>query len=379
MKRSHRFMRVFVVCVLGLGFAGPAAAEPYRPADDSEILERLPAGPADTESVRKPALAPELAARLARTYIERGRQSGDPRELGYAQGVLQPWWNATDAPDPILLLRATLRQARHDFEGSLNDLDRLLARRPDDAQAWLTRATVLRVQGRYPEALESCARLKPLVDRFVDALCRESIRGLHGELPAAIAALDELQPALNTQPASIAAWFYAERADMAVRAGNAQAAETMYREALARHADDIDLLASLADLMLDRGAPDEVLGLIPADTAVDALRLRLALALHQIGDLRFGAMDEAMRDGFDAARRRGEALHLREEARYRLAVGADPERTLEIALENWAIQHEPWDARVLLEAAKAAGRPAAATTFKHWRASSRLEDARLDR
>ncbi|MGQ0502060.1 MAG: tetratricopeptide repeat protein [Panacagrimonas sp.] len=378
MKLSTSFVRGFF-CLLAATPAGLSLAAPYRPADDAQILERLPAAaPARPLVADRLALAPELAARLAQTYIQRSRQTGDPRELGYAQGVLQPWWNTADAPDPVLLLRATLRQSRHDFDGALADLDRLLARRPADAQAWLTRATILRVQGRYPEAARACTQLQPLADPFVQALCRESVRGLNGELREATQALDALRPALASQPAAIAGWYFAERADMAVRAGRVAEAETLYRTALAAQ-DDIDLRASLADLLLDRGAAAEVLPLIALDTPVDALRLRLALALHQMGDARLAPLDALIRDGFDAARQRGDGLHLREEARYRLAFNDDPQQVLAIAQANWAIQHEPQDARVLLLAARAAGRADGAAPVLAWREISRLEDVRLDR
>lgn len=377
MKLSTSLVRGFF-CLLATAFPALVLAAPFRPVDDGQILERLPAAAPARPPAEKRALAPELAARLAQTYIQHARQSGDPRELGYAQGVLQPWWNTDDAPDAVLLLRATLRQSRHDFNGALADLDRLLARRPADAQAWLTRATILRVQGRYPEAAQACAQLQPLVDRFVGALCTESVRGLHGELREATRALDALRATLASQPPAIVSWFLAERADMAVRAGHLDEADGLYRTALNAHLDDIDLRASLADLLLDRGKPADVLALIAIDTTVDALRLRLALALHQLDDPRFGPLDALIRDGFDAARQRGDALHLREEARYHLACNRDATFTLSIAQANWAVQHEPWDARVLLQAASAAGNADGASSVLEWRRSSKLEDVRLD-
>ena len=354
-----------------------ATAAPYRPQQDSDILERLPAQLANPAALRGRELSPDLAARLARAYIARGRASGDPREFGYAQGALQPWWNAEDAPDPVLLLRSTLRQSRHDFAGALADLDRLLQRKPSDAQAWLTKATVLRVQGRYAEARTACSELQQHADAFIATLCEASVRGLNGELAVATKVLDALRPQLPAQPVSIAAWFLAERAEQAVRAGDAAAAQAIYTEALASHADDLDLRASYADLLLDAGRPAEVLKLIDANTPVDALRLRRALALRALKDPAFAAVDALIRDGFDSARRRGEALHLREEARYVLSQGSELDRALELADANWKVQHEPWDARLLIEAGEAARKPAAASKVREWIAATGFEDARL--
>lgn len=368
------FLAVALLCC---ALSPMAAAEPYRPDGDHIVLERLPDQPPATPTDRA-SLSPDVAARLAQAYIQRARSSGDPRQLGYAQGVLQSWWHAADAPDPILLLRATLKQARHDFGGALEDLDRLLGRSPDHAQGWLTRATVLRVQGRYPEALAACRKLQGLAEPFVERLCTAAIRGLHGEREVAARAMFELANAVNRQPATIAAWYYAERADLEVRAGRLQQAGLLYQHALQAHPEDLDLRAAYADLLLDREQASAVLALIGTDVSADNLRLRRALALHALKDPRFEAEDAYLRDGFAAAHRRGEALHLREEARYALATGDDPQAALALAQSNWQVQREPADARLLIQAADAAGRPQSAAEVRAWLAESRLQDVRLE-
>jgi hypothetical protein len=58
---------------------------------------------------------------------------------------------------------------------------------------------------------------------------------------------------------------------------------------------------------------------------------------------------------FDATRRRGDTVHRREEARYALEVENDPARALGLARANFAVQKEPADARLLADAARAAG------------------------
>src|SRR6202020_3090774 len=103
------------------------------------------------------------------------------------------------------------------FEASLSELDRALKARPDDAQGWLTRATVLRVLGRYPEAMESCRRLAAAADPAITSLCEESLRGLTGHLHTAYDALESLpQQAL---PPEAQAWRYSELGEMAERWG----------------------------------------------------------------------------------------------------------------------------------------------------------------
>jgi hypothetical protein len=52
----------------------------------------------------------------------------------------------------------------------------------------------------------------------------------------------------------------------------------------------------------------------------------------------------------------------------------DPQTALEMAQRNWHAQREPWDTRLLLEAAVAAKQPEAATEALKFLQKSRLED-----
>jgi thioredoxin-like negative regulator of GroEL len=173
---------------LSLGSSSSGEGQPYVPASDGVVLETLtasaPARPADS-------LDEATAVTRARELItESRRRSGDPRLLGQAKAVLAKWWNEPTPPAEVRLLRATLKQSMHDFEGSLVDLDALVAERPDDGQAWLTRATVLTVVGRYDDALASCAHLtaRPLEQ----TVCAAGPRALRGELSQALESLQSL-------------------------------------------------------------------------------------------------------------------------------------------------------------------------------------------
>lgn len=372
-QQGALFFWVGLLCTLAVNV--PAVARPYTPANDGVVLERMIGTP-----LRRPPQSGDnldVVVPLAQRHIAQARHTGDPRELGYAQGLLQPWWNEVDAPVQVLLLRATLRQARHDFGGALEDLDRVVEQQPQNAQAWLTRATVLRVQGHFPEALKACDALKGQVDPFIDALCTQAVRSLNGELVPALAEMERMRPRLAAQPADIAAWFEAEHALMAVRSGRAEEALALYAEALIRHPGDLNLRAEYADLLLDSDQATTVLELIPESAGADALQLRRTLALHALSDPAFSAHHQRILDGFAAARRRDEALHLREEARYLLATADDPRAALQLAQKNWRIQREPPDARVLLRAAAAAGDSAAAEPVRQWMRQTRLEDVRL--
>ena len=82
---------------------------------------------------------------------------------------------------------------------------------------------------------------------------------------------------------------------------------------------------------------------------------------------------------FDAARLRGDTTHRKEESRYvRSLTGPSRAVTaLKLAIENFAEQREPADARILLEAAIAAKQPAAAEPALQWMAKSGIDSMAL--
>ena len=160
---------VFAVTLGGITVPAPACADPFVPAGDSTIVERLrdrPLDRADQEFRRARAqlrASPHdlpLAINVARRCIEIARRDGDPRYLGYAQAALAPWWSTSSPPVAVLLMQATILQSTHAFEPALAALQRALRTDPNNAQAWLTQATILQVQGRFIEAATSCEKLR---------------------------------------------------------------------------------------------------------------------------------------------------------------------------------------------------------------------------
>jgi len=71
-----------------------------------------------------------LALRVAQGYLALGRVTGDPRYAGYAEAALGPWWRLDQAPQEVLVVRATLRQRAHQFDAALADLAAVLKANP---------------------------------------------------------------------------------------------------------------------------------------------------------------------------------------------------------------------------------------------------------
>src|SRR5689334_1867089 len=371
---------------LAILVAGPAMAKPYTPTDDSIVLERLPekTDPRLRDVKRLRAALDRnpgdlaLAARLARRAIEAARETGDPRFLGQAQAALAPWWSLAEPPSQALLLRATIRQSAHDFPGALADLDRLLARQPPDGQALLTRATVLTVRGRYAEARADCARVARLAVPLVAIACDAGPASLSGEAASAYVALRSALAASRGNP-DLVEWGETLAGEIAARRGEAAGAEAHFRAALALDPRDPYLLAAYADFLLDRNRPGEVVLLVKDYVRNDSLLLRLALAEAQLPDAReaFSAHRADLEDRFAAARRRRDSLHRREEARFVLEIGRDPREALKLARENWAVQRESADLRILAASARAAGDADVLREVREWSRRNALEDSTL--
>ena len=136
------------------------------------------------------------------------------------------------------------------------------------------------------------------------------------------------------------------------------------------------LLGSYADLLLDQRRPDEAAALVSGFKRIDGLLLRFAEAQPPAGREARAAVEE-LQGRFDNARARGDRVHQREEARFHLRLLRQPAAALALAQANWRVQKEPADARLLLEAARAAHDSAAEAEVLAWVTASRLEDIHL--
>src|SRR2546422_888337 len=288
-----RTVRLFaaVAPAAALLLAPATVAAPYVPKDDATVLERLPLKPTDPLGRELRELRARLAAQpddldaavtIGRHYFRLAMSEGDPRFIGYAEVALRPWARSKEPPRNVLVLRALLRQYRHDFAGALDGL-----------------------------------------------------------------------------------------AESSLVLGETDRAERHFKEALSLGVSDQFMLAAYADFLLDRGRPQEVVTLLKDWTRSDPLLLRLALAEKVLGAPVLEEHVRTLKSRFDAAAMRGDKLHQQEEARFNLYLLGQRPRALALAKENWTLQREPRDARILLEAALAANDPKAAPPALDWLARTR--------
>lgn len=388
MKGTRRKLVVLGLGAVGLAgaltlaaFVAPsrnaAAAATYVPTDDAQVIARVPVRDAGELAARRAlAGAPErveLAVELARADIRRYRAESDPRYLGRAQATLARWWDVAEPPPDVLLVRATIRQSLHDFTGARGDLDRLVALRPDDAQAHLTRAVVATVSGDYVRARESCTAAGRLLGMLVAASCEAPLDGIAGNADAAYARLATTLGRSRRAARELRGWALTALAELAIMRGHTDAAAQHLRAALALDAEDTYARNLLADVLIATHHAAEASALLAGRESIDSHLVRLAIAE------RGGATTRAMRERIEAAALRGDRVHLREEAMFALAVESDAPRALRLARDNWSVQKELADARLLAETAVAANDPEAAAPVIAWAKQTGVRDAWLDR
>jgi predicted Zn-dependent protease len=378
-----------IAWLCGIGaclLAAAALAAPYVPQDDTTVLEHLPVKPTEPAARELRDLRARLAAQpgdietavdLARRHFRLALSEGDPRFVGYAESALRPWWGDKNPPHDVLVMRALLQQYRHDFAGALDTLDAAAKSDPSDPEVHLWRAAILLVQADYAGAASACDALRGTGHTLDYAGCKTSVDGVTGNAAQAYAMLSDNLAGSRRVRSGAKLWMLTRLAEFSLVLGDDDRAEQHFREARSLGVNDQFLLAAYADFLLDRGRPAEVVALLNDWSRSDTLLLRLALAEKATQAPSLDGHVRALKARFEAAALRGDKLHQQEEARFHLYLLGQPARALKLAQENWTLQREPRDARILLEAAIAANDPTAAQPALDWLTRSGYEDPHL--
>lgn len=369
------------LCVASVAHSATGADHPYQPDSDDQVLQVLPAEPPGAAALRQRVQGrPEdldLALTLAHEYLRIGRRESDPRYYGYAEGVLQPWWHLQSPPEAVLLVRATVRQNRHEFGPALDDLDAVVTANPDSAQAWLTRSVILTVQGGYPGAIESCKRLARIADGLLTAACIANPASLNGNAGASYQLLHDAYYSNRRASARNRLWALTLLAEIADRLGRVDTADRHFAQARALGLRDVYLLKVYADFLLDQGRPREVVELLKTETHSDALLFSLLLAERQLRLPEARDHRQTLRERLHASAARGDQSHKGLRSRFTLQVEDRPVAALRLARANWRDQREPADTRLLLEAAIASENETAAAPVIDWLRARGTEDRHL--
>ena len=353
---------------------------PYQPTADGELIQEVPkADDPAVAAIRKLRVQLDaqprkldIANALATAYVDFGREVGDAHYVGYAEAVLGPWLAQKTPPVTTLVLYATILQYRHQFAPARDQLKRAIAIDANDAQAWLTLATLDMVQGDYTTARSDCSQAGRHGDPVIGQICTANLLSYLGQAQRSVATLTAI--GARGLPPSLAAWVEGLLAESAERLGDWPTVEAHYRKALSYAPHDNFLLVAYADFLLDRGRAAEVLPLLADYAQSDTAFLRLVLAQAALKSPDLPRYNWVMSARFEALAQRGDDLFGREQVRFALHAQHDAATALDLAEQNWKVQRAPWDVRVFLEAALAADQPAAALPVLEFIDRTKLED-----
>ena len=362
-------------------FSAVATAAPYRPAAPDEVLLELGSVMRQVTRTRAQLQTgsttdPAAAAQLAKEFIDLGRTQNDERYFGYASAALQPFSNLPTAPLEIAVLRADIAQHQHRFTDAQKILDAVLQRDADHARARLMRAQLLMTLGQPQLAQQDCRQLLRLQQTFAATICIAQASSLTGKLASSYAVVSMLLQRSVGDDSAQYAWALGIAGDMAERKGDLPAAEVWLQQALELSPTDLVSRLQLCDVLLQQQAYQRVLSLLAAAPPSEPVLLRRALAAQQDKHTASAAL-AAWQAATTQSAQLGISLHLRELARGELQLLGKPQQALATALRNWAVQREPADARILAQAARAAGDHAALVKVAQWQRDLQLEDAGL--
>ncbi|RDI52835.1 tetratricopeptide repeat protein [Nocardia mexicana] len=197
-------------------------------------------------------------AELGAAYVELARVTGDPRNYGEARRALdrsmelRPNENA----DALFGL-GVLANALHDFAAARSYGERVLALRPDSAEAYGVLADALTQLGAADAATAAVQRmldLRPGVPSFTRAAYDLELRGRTDEARQAM----QRALAAATTADQIAFCRY-HLGELAFHAGNLDEAENHYRSGLSAVPDDAALRQGGAKVLAARGATEQAI------------------------------------------------------------------------------------------------------------------------
>ena len=321
----------------------------------------------------------KAAAAYARYAAQQARRFGDTDLLRRAESALLPWERVEQPPIDILIVRANLKQINHRFHDALADLEIVLARQPSNPQALLSRAFIRATIGRAKSGMADCAALKPNVSIVIRETCAARLGGLAGALEAShrrMGAVLQIAPAANMEERRFA---LAVAAEIAQRMGADRDAAKYYSELLSADPVSAFARAAYSDFLLSKNDNDAALQIIGDTPHTEALLLVSALAGRDLDSPIATKSAQELGARMAADRIAGDFSHAREYARFALDYLNDPKLALLFAQENWRVQKEPVDARILARSAKANNALAIIGELNDWLNSSALEDPELER
>jgi hypothetical protein len=338
-----------IVLSVAIGMLTVAYAAPYRPTNDSDVIDTLPTGSATyqsrmvlktTANLPFSAVSPQITALLARSYSQ-----GDPRAIGQAESLLEPY-EKLNTPE-ILMFRASILQSNHKFDESKALLREILKKIPNQSDSVLMLSSIELVQGQFDAARKECDGIRDMGLMVIRFACTAQVDNMTGKLVSSKDTLFQLSQINGGLDAGQTRWLNLILADIALRLNDPVLAKYVFE-----HLDmtTAPSLTARADWLLDHRYWAETKHLLEAHKDNDALLVRLVISEVQLkspnAQADFQMLGERMQNWVD----RNETSHQREQAMYALMQNP-PQLALDLARSNWQKQRETADVTIYTNAA----------------------------
>ena len=336
---------------LFLGLLTYSYAAAYRPSNDAEVIDTLPVGSPTFQSrmgmMSNPfakqsfsVVEPQIRALMTRAYNQ-----GDPRAIGQAEALLEPY--RSDQSPNVMLLRANIFQANHQFDEARLELQAILKKMPNQPDSVLMLSSLNLVQGRFAEARKDCEGIRDIGLMVLRFACLAQVDVMTGKLVSSRDTLNQLSQANNGLTTEQQRWLNLIRADIALRLNDPVLAKSVFEQI---DADTAPSLTARADWLLAHRAWAQARQLLLKHKDNDALLLRLVMSELQLKHPDAQAHFKLLSERINVWQERGETAHQREQAMYALMLNP-PEKALDLARMNWQKQRETADVIVYTNAA----------------------------
>ena len=319
----------------------------------------------------------KLALRFARQAFLLGVTEGDLRWYGSAKAALMPWWTQPSLSAEGHFMRGLVKQGFHDFRGGLADIDAAIALDATDAEFWSWRFALHLLAADMVAARADCDTMARRFEPNEARACQAILDYHTGQAAQAVKALRVLVDAPGFQGHLAQDWLRFHLGEALRTAGHYEQAVATWSAHLSKRPRAHSVRLALAELLNDLGRHTEARRWASVPAPTDALLMQQFLASQALKDADAPRLAQQVEERMQAQTLRQDALIERPRLLYLIRHGKDLSAGLALAQENWALQKEPPDAVLLIEAALKSDRPQAARPVLDWMEQTRYTDPAL--
>lgn len=348
--------------------SGPAG---QQRADRQELRVALKDWRANPQDVR-------LATAAARLAFLTAMAEGDPRWLGNARAILQPWWAIDNQAAETLYVRALIRQGLHDFDGALADLTAAIAK--DDSRpefrAW--RFAIYMVKADMPKARQECLGIGQQFGETEKLSCNAVLLYRTGQVKQAITQLDTLAKHPDYQGRFAKEWLAFHRGEARRVAGDLDGAKEIWMNYLKGQPQPHVIRLAFIELLNQQKDYANAWRANEKTPRSDALLAQAIISANALQHPQAKILRDEFALRLTQQTSRGDFVNERPIIVYWVDVVGNGQEALRMAQDSWKTQREPADAVLFAKAALLSRKPQEAASLLQWQQDTGYQAPDLD-